>query len=124
MDVLANSSLIASQPLCKLTTARTRSAKRKAYKFAAFASTTADTQQRASAPATDVSRRKMLQQIALATAALSLDTAVNLSAPQQSDAYLVQFPVADLRNQYYLVRPICTAELTCICQVLLHEHFV
>lgn len=61
-------------------------------------------QQRSSASAPDPSKRSVLQQIALAAAALSLGTALTASTPEASEAYLVQFPVADLRNQYYLVR--------------------
>ena len=44
-----------------------------------------------------------MQQLLLATAALSVGTAVNLANPEASQSALVQFPVADLRNEYYLV---------------------
>lgn len=89
----------------------TRLSSRKARKFLPFVSATANAHQQSAAAATVASKRSTLQQIALAAAALSLGTAVDLSAPAASDAYLVQFPVADLRNQYFLV---CNNNALCL----------
>lgn len=115
MNALASSHSLAFsinvQSQCKLTAACPGLFRRRAGKFEPFVSAATKPQQRfASAvdqqhtsPAIDLSRRSALQQVLLATAALSLGTAVNLSTPQASHSALVQFPVADLRNQYYLV---------------------
>ena len=98
--------------------------RRKADNFAPFTSANANVHQHPSASATDPSKRSTLQQIAQAAAALSLGTALSLSKPEASEAYLVQFPVADLRNQYYLV---CSSKLyTCSASLqqagLHHKH--
>ncbi|DBA91070.1 TPA: hypothetical protein ACH3X1_016035 [Trebouxia sp. C0004] len=52
----------------------------------------------------DASKRQTLQQLMLAAAALSSDATSHLVHPHRAGAALVQFPVADLRNSYYLVR--------------------
>lgn len=99
----------------KLTSTCSRSSRRKAGKFAPFLNAAADghhhctpaVNQQHTSPATDPSRRSALQQLVLATAALSLGTGANLATPEASQSALVQFPVADLRNEYYLV---CTVE--------------
>ena len=72
-------------------------------KFRPFATASSDHKQ-TSRPESTLSRRQTLQQIALAAAALSAGTTAQLSLPQSSDAALVQFPAADFRNSYYLVR--------------------
>lgn len=94
-----------------------RLSKHNSRKFAPFVSAIANARQHPSSAAPDPSKRSALQQIALAAAALSLGTAVHLSTPAASDAYLVQFPVADLRNQYFLVR----SNLLCICPSSLQQ---
>lgn len=103
--------------VCNFGLACARLSSRKARKFAPFVSATANAHQHPSAAATDPSKRRALQQIALAATALSLGTAVDLSTPAASDAYLVQFPVADLRNQYFLV---CN-NMLCICPSSLQQ---
>ena len=118
MDALStHSAVTTAQSVCKLRPACLPLSRGKAGKFAPFVSATANAQQHPSASATDPSKRSALQQIALAAAGLSVGTALNFSAPEASEAYLVQFPVADLRNQYYLV---CTSTL-CICLASLQQ---
>lgn len=72
-------------------------------KFRPFATASLDHRQN-SPPESTVSRRQTLQHIALAAAALSAGLTAQLTVPQPSDAALVQFPAADFRNTYYLVR--------------------
>lgn len=99
----------------KLTPTCSRFSRRKAGNFAPFVNAAANVHhhctpavdQQHTSPATDLSRRSALQQLLLATAALSLGTTANLATPEASQAALVQFPVADLRNEYYLV---CTVK--------------
>lgn len=105
MDALSTHSAAVTnfQSVCKLRPACLRLSRRKAGQFTPFVSSSSNAQEHPSASAIDPSKRSALQQIALAAAALSLGTTLNLSTPEASEAYLVQFPVADLRNQYYLV---------------------
>ena len=110
MDAFVCKSLTRSRSCCRLTPGYTRSFKRKAAKFAPFAGATAKCQQSAPVRTPEISRRTVLQQLAQATAALSLGAAAPLAAPPASEAYLVQFPVADLRNQYYLVCLTCSSK--------------
>lgn len=48
-------------------------------------------------------RRHIIQKLALAATAATLDSANSLQHPPVSQAALVQFPASDLRNTYYLV---------------------
>lgn len=104
MELGASTALTQAKSLCGKRTRPGQAARHLSTRFVPFINAAAPRQPQTLPQATDLSRRQALQQLIVAAAVLPLNAVIQSSAPQAAEAALVQFPSADLRNSYYLVR--------------------
>lgn len=111
MELGASTALTQAKSLCGKRTRPGQAARQLSTRLVPFINAAAPRQPQTLPQATDLSRRQALQQLIVAAAVLPLNAVIQSSAPQAAEAALVQFPSADLRNSYYLVRLIDPASL-------------